>query len=140
MRKKKTDLLPLGLLTKKENYIWFLLSEIAKFALFLPEIKVEKKGESMNKIKKIKTIPRFKNEDEEREFWATHDLADYFDHFQPVELDLSELRPSTKSVTIRLPESLLEALKSLAHKQDVPYQSLMKIFLAEKVKKEYQTS
>jgi len=94
----------------------------------------------MNKIKKIKTIPRFKNEDEEREFWATHDLADYFDHFQPVELDLSELRPSTKSVTIRLPESLLEALKSLAHKQDVPYQSLMKIFLAEKVKKEYQTS
>ena len=93
----------------------------------------------MNKIKRTKTIPRFKNEDGERDFWATHDLTDYFDYFKPVELDLSELKPSTKSVTIRLPESLLEALKTLAHKKDIPYQSLMKVFLAEKVNKEYQT-
>ena len=93
----------------------------------------------MNKIKKTKTIPRFKNEDEERDFWATHVLTDYFDYFKPVELDLSELKPSTKSVTIRLPESLLEALKTLTHKKDIPYQSLMKVFLAEKVNKEYQT-
>lgn len=90
--------------------------------------------------KKLKSIPRFKNENEEREFWATHDLTDYLDHFQPVKLDLSELKPSSKSVTIRLPESLLAALKNIAHKKDVPYQSLMKIFLAERVKKEYRST
>jgi predicted DNA binding CopG/RHH family protein len=86
--------------------------------------------------KEVKPIPKFKNEDEERKFWATHDFTDYLDHFRPVELDLSELKPSTKPITIRLPESLLAALKNLAHKKDVPYQSLMKIFLAEKVKQE----
>lgn len=90
----------------------------------------------MNKSKKSKAIPRFKSEDKEREFWATHDTTEYFDFSKPVELDLSELKPSTKSITIRLPESLLATLKSLAHKRDVPYQSLMKIFLAERVKRE----
>lgn len=90
----------------------------------------------MSKRKKIKPIPKFKNEDEERKFWATHDFTDYLDYFKPVKLDLSELKPSTKPVTIRLPESLLAALKNLAHKKDVPYQSLMKIFLAERVQKE----
>jgi len=88
--------------------------------------------------KKLKSIPKFKNEDEERNFWATHDLTNHLDCFQPVKLDLSELRPSSKSVTIRLPESLLAALKNIAHKKDVPYQSLMKVFLAEKVKEEYK--
>lgn len=88
------------------------------------------------KTKKVKKIPKFKNEDQEREFWATHDVTEYFDTSQPVSLDLSELKLSTKPVTIRLPESLLAALKSLAHQRDVPYQSLMKMFLAEKVKKE----
>ncbi|MBM3209616.1 hypothetical protein FJZ40_05020 [Candidatus Shapirobacteria bacterium] len=90
----------------------------------------------MNKAKRREPIPKFKNEDEEQEFWATHDLTDYLDYFQPVELDLSELKPSTKSVTIRLPESLLATLKNLAHQRDVPYQSLMKIFLAERIEKE----
>jgi uncharacterized DUF497 family protein len=90
----------------------------------------------MKQNKKLKSIPKFKNEDEEREFWATHDLTEFLHQFRPIELDLSELRPSTKSVTIRLPESLLATLKNLAHKRDVPYQSLMKIFLAERVKKE----
>ena len=90
----------------------------------------------MNKKQKVKTIPKFKSEDEEREFWANHDFTDYLHQFEPVELDLSELKPSTKSITIRLPESLLATLKTLAHKKDVPYQSLMKIFLAERVRKE----
>lgn len=94
----------------------------------------------MSKKKNLKSIPKFKNEDEEREFWATHDTTEYFDTSQPVELDLSELKPSTKSITIRLPESLLATLKTLAHKKDVPYQSLMKIFLAERVKKELRYS
>ena len=93
----------------------------------------------MNKSRKLKSIPRFKSEDQERDFWTTHDSTEYFDLSQPIELDLSELKPSTKSVTIRLPESLLGALKNIAHKKDVPYQSLMKIFLSERVKKEYQS-
>lgn len=93
----------------------------------------------MKKQKKLlKTIPNFKNEDEERDFWATHDLTDYFDFLKPVKLDLSYLKPSTKSVTIRLPQMLLDNLKQLANKQDVPYQSLMKIFLAERVEQEYR--
>lgn len=87
-------------------------------------------------MKKIKIIPRFRNEDEERKFWATHDFTDYIHYFKPVELDLSELKPSTKTVSIRLPESLIAALKTLANKRDVPYQSLVKIILSEKVKKE----
>lgn len=91
----------------------------------------------MKKVKKLKTIPRFQNEDEEREFWATHDATDYFDFTKRVNLDLSNLKPSTKPVTVRLPAGLLEDLKILANKKDVPYQSLMKIFLAEKVREEF---
>ncbi len=87
-------------------------------------------------MKKIKTIPKFKSEDEEREFWATHDSTDYFDVFKPVELDLSKLKPTTESISLRLPGFLLYRLKQLANKRDVPYQSLMKIFLAERVEQE----
>lgn len=92
------------------------------------------------KQKQIKYIPRFKTEDEERKFWATHDFTDYLHQFKRVNLDLSNLKPSTKSVTIRLPQMLLDNLKQLANKRDVPYQSLMKIFLAERVKQEYKSS
>lgn len=88
----------------------------------------------MKKSKKLKPIPRFKNEDEEREFWATHDTTEYFDTSKEVRLDLSELKPSTRPITIRLPESLLASLKTLANKRDVPYQSLMKILLTEKLR------
>ena len=94
----------------------------------------------MARNKKIKPIPRFKNEDEERDFWATHDLTDYIDQFEKVEMDLSQLRPSTRPITIRLPEALLDTLKRLANKRDVPYQSLMKIFLAQKVNEESLTA
>lgn len=86
--------------------------------------------------KKIKPIPRFKNEDEERDFWATHSAIDYFDFSRPVHLDLSHLKPSTSPVTVRLPISLLDDLKMLANKHDVPYQSLMKILLARQVQEE----
>lgn len=87
----------------------------------------------MKKQKIKKDIPLFKNEDEERDFWATHSVLDFPDIFKPVKLDLSHLRPSTKSVTVRLPLMLLDDLRMLANRRDVPYQSLMKIFLAEKV-------
>lgn len=86
--------------------------------------------------KKLKYIPKFENEDEEREFWATHDFTDYMHQFRPVEMDLSKLKPSTESISLRLPSYLLMRIKELANKKDVPYQSLMKIFLAERVQEE----
>ncbi|MFH1841111.1 MAG: BrnA antitoxin family protein [Candidatus Shapirobacteria bacterium] len=94
----------------------------------------------MKNSKKIKPIPRFQNEDKERDFWATHDTTEYFDVDKTADLDLSELKPSTKSITIRLPESLLANLKVLAHQKDIPYQSLVKVYLAQQVKREYQQS
>lgn len=88
-------------------------------------------------MKKLKKIPRFKNEDEEAEFWGTHDTTDYFDISKAIINPVfPNLKPSTRAITIRVPESLLYALKVLANKKDVPYQSLVKIFLAEKVKEE----
>lgn len=86
--------------------------------------------------KKLKPIPVFKNEDEERDFWATVDTSEYFDWLKPVELDLSKLKPSTQSISLRLPSFLLARIKQLANKKDVPYQSLMKIFLSEKINQE----
>ena len=85
---------------------------------------------------KIKPIPKFKNEDQERDFWATHDATDYFDTSHEITLDLSKLKPTTESISLRLPAYLLARIKELANAKDVPYQSLMKIFLAEKVKQE----
>lgn len=87
---------------------------------------------------KLKTLPNFKNEDEEREFWATHELTDVFDvskaMINPV---FPNLKPSTKTITIRVPESLLHSLKMIANKKDVPYQSLVKVYLDEKVRQEF---
>jgi predicted DNA binding CopG/RHH family protein len=83
-----------------------------------------------------KKIPKFRNEDEERDFWATHDSTEYIDWGAAQRLTLKNLKPSTKTISIRLPESLLADLKLLANKNDVPYQSLLKIFLAERVKQE----
>jgi predicted DNA binding CopG/RHH family protein len=85
---------------------------------------------------KLREIPKFKNEDEERDFWANHDLSDYIDQFEEIEMDLSKLKPSTESISLRLPAFLLMRIKELANSRDVPYQSLMKIFLAERVEKE----
>jgi len=90
----------------------------------------------MKKNNKVKPIPKFKNEDEERDFWATHDATDYFDMSKPVKLDLSKLKPTTESISLRLPAYLLARIKEIANSRDVPYQSLMKIFLAERVEKE----
>ncbi|MCX6705882.1 MAG: BrnA antitoxin family protein [Candidatus Woesebacteria bacterium] len=87
--------------------------------------------------KKINKIPVFKNEDEEREFWAKHSFLDFPDRFKEVKLDLSNLKPSTRPITVRLPLFLIEDLKLLANKKDVPYQSLMKVLLAEKVREEF---
>ena len=84
----------------------------------------------------IKKIPKFKNEDEERTFWATHDSTEYINWKKAKKVMLSNLKPSVKSISLRLPESMIEELKLLANKKDVPYQSLLKIFLAEKIGEE----
>ena len=83
-----------------------------------------------------KRIPKFKNEDEEREFWASHDSTEYINWKQAKRVTLANLKPSVKKISLRLPESMLEELKLIANKKDVPYQSLMKIFLAERIEKE----
>lgn len=83
-----------------------------------------------------KSIPKFKNEDDEREFWATHSPLDFFDMTRARKVALPNLKPSVKTISIRLPEMMLEDLKVLANKRDVPYQSLLKIFLAERIEAE----
>lgn len=85
---------------------------------------------------KKKPIPTFQNEDKERDFWATSDSSDYIDWKKARRVALPNLKPSTRTISVRLPEALLEDLKSLANKKDVPYQSLLKIFLAERIEKE----
>lgn len=86
-----------------------------------------------------KAIPQFSNEDEERRFWAKHDVLDYFDWHKAAQPAFPSLKPSTKSISLRLPMSMLEELKALANKRDVPYQSLMKVFLAERIEQERAT-
>lgn len=85
---------------------------------------------------KRKVIPRFESEDQERKFWASHDSAEYVDWSQGRKIVLSGVRPTLKTISLRLPASLLEELKLLANKRDVPYQSLLKTFLADRVKAE----
>ncbi len=83
-----------------------------------------------------KKVPMFNNEDEEREFWTTHDSTEFIDWSKAKRAIFPNLKPSTKTISLRLPESIIAALKLLANKRDVPYQSLLKVFLAEKVAEE----
>ncbi len=80
-----------------------------------------------------KKIPKFKNEAEERLFWQKHDSSEYIDWSDAEYTVLPKLKPSTRSISLRLPESMIEELKVLANKRDVPYQSLLKIFISEKI-------
>lgn len=89
-------------------------------------------------MKKVKKLPKFKNEKEEVRFWSTHDSTQYIDYSKGKRVLFSSLKPSTRTISIRLPESLLEHLKVLANKRDVPYQSLLKMFLIEKVEEEFR--
>lgn len=90
----------------------------------------------MKKQKKVDPIPDFKNEDEERDFWANHSALDYPERFKPVKLNFPNLKFSTRNITIRVTDSLLNDLKTAANRKDVPYQSLIKIYLHEIVKRE----
>ena len=81
-------------------------------------------------------IQKFKSESDEQNFWDKNDFADFKESFERVSLDLSNLKPSTKPITVRLSKPLLYNLKVMANKRDVPYQSLMKVFLEERVHEE----
>lgn len=85
------------------------------------------------KAKKMKPVPKFKSEAEEREFWETHDSTEYLDWSKAERVRFPNLKLSTQSISLRLPISLLEQIKIEANKRDVPYQSLIKVWLAEKV-------
>ena len=82
---------------------------------------------------KRKPIPDFQSEEEGREFWATHDSSDYVDWGQARSAVYPSLKPSTETISLRLPASLLADLKILANRMDVPYQSLLKVYLADRV-------
>ncbi len=84
-------------------------------------------------MKPKKRIPKFRSEAEERRFWTTHDSTDYLDWSKAERALFPNLKPSVKTISIRLPESLLDALKTLANERDVPYQSLVKMILAERM-------
>jgi predicted DNA binding CopG/RHH family protein len=82
---------------------------------------------------KLKPIPEFASEAEEQEFWATADTTEYFDWSKAGRVMFPKLKPTTTPISMRLPETLLVELKRLANEQDVPYQSLMKVYLADRV-------
>jgi predicted DNA binding CopG/RHH family protein len=85
-----------------------------------------------------KPLPRFKDEESEREFWAQHDSAEFIDWPKGRRMTLPNLRPSSQTISLRLPKPMLDRLKLLANKRDVPYQSLLKMFVAERLKAEFE--
>ena len=86
-----------------------------------------------NTMKKLKNIPKFKTEEEEREFWFKNDSTAYLDWSKSKRVSFPNLKPSTKTISLRLPEFLLNDIKIIANKRDVPYQSLIKIILKERI-------
>ncbi len=83
--------------------------------------------------RKLKTVPKFRSEAEERAFWESHDTADYFDLSKAQRARFPNLKLSTTAISLRLPQGLLDRIKIAANKRDVPYQSLIKVWLAEKI-------
>lgn len=89
-------------------------------------------------MSKVKKIPKFKSEAEEREFWESRDSSDYVEWSKAEPVTLPNLKPSTKTISLRLPESLLDRIKVEANKRDMPYQSLIKAWLARDVERDQQ--
>lgn len=90
--------------------------------------------------KKLKEIPNFKNETEEREFWAENDSTDFVDWENAESVILPNLKPTTKTISLRISSSMLEKIRLVANKRDVPYQSLIKSFLQERIDQELKHS
>ncbi len=86
-----------------------------------------------------KSIPKFKDENEERDFWAENDSSEYLDWKSAERMLFPNLKPSTRSISLRLPESLLDAIRQLANERDVPYQSLIKMILQERIEQDFKS-
>ena len=86
--------------------------------------------------KSLKKIPSFRNEDAERTFWNTHDSSKYVDWRKVKKTRFSNLKPSTETISLRLPQMMLEEIKVMAQKRDVPYQSLIKVMLDRTIREE----
>lgn len=110
-----------------------LLCAIIGLELFLLEIKITGSEQSMKKLKKI---PRFNNEQEERRFWETHDSTQYLDTTRPITLRFPHLRATISEVTLKLPKLLVKDLKMLAQEKDIAYERLLEGFLWEKLREE----
>ena len=91
-------------------------------------------------MSKLKKMPIFNNEEEEREFWANHDSSEFVDWKKSERAVFPNLNPSTKTISLRLPEHILDEIKMLARKRDVPYQSLIKMFLKDRLNEELRHS
>lgn len=91
-------------------------------------------------MSKLKKIPAFKNENEEKEFWRVNDSSEFLDWSKSKKIILPKLKPTTKTISLRLPEHILDEIKMMASKRDVPYQSLIKIFLKDRVNQELRHS
>ena len=89
-------------------------------------------------MRKLRKLPKFKNEKEEVKFWSTHDSTGYVDYSKAKRVLFPNLKPSTRAISIRLPESLITHIKVLANKRDIPYQSLLKMYLIERVEEEFR--
>src|SRR6185369_704568 len=107
----------------------------AGFGLYPPGTCTERSEQFMNK--KLKEIPKFANEAEEREFWLTHDTTDYVDWSKAKRVTFPNLKPTTQSISLRLPLWMLDSIKTTANRQDVPYQSLIKVWLNEKLEESH---
>ena len=92
------------------------------------------------KSRKAAKLPRFRSQDEERAFWSKHDSSQFVDWKAGRRLTLPRLKPTTTTISLRLPEAMLDELKLLASKRDVPYQSLLKVFLAERLERKRKVS
>jgi hypothetical protein len=89
-------------------------------------------------MKRLKGIPKFKNEAEERTFWATHDSTEFVDWDKAEFVSFPNLKPTMKTISLRLPEFVIDELRRMAQKRDVSYQALIKIFLKERIDQEYK--
>jgi predicted DNA binding CopG/RHH family protein len=96
---------------------------------------------NMPKVKqRMRNVPKFQSEDQERDFWASRDSTDFVDWRRAERVKLPNLRPTTRTISIRLPESMIERLKVLANKRDIPYQSLLKMFVADRIEEELRSA
>jgi predicted DNA binding CopG/RHH family protein len=86
--------------------------------------------------KKVKELPKFRTETEEARFWAKHDSTDYLDYARAKRVVFPRLKPTTETISLRFPKSVLNHVRALANKRDVPYQTLLKNFVAERVEEE----